>query len=505
MRRLLSAGKLNEVLALVANSGEQLRVNALVDLAQSCAEDQPAIARELLEQALARSPQHDDATWMLAWLDTRAGRPHSSIERLRALYARYPRRIDVIAALADQLIEVDSAAEAETLLAPAEQSAEPRLLCLLGKARFAQGRMQEALSPLERAMALYEQLSRSDPFASGPSGDEYAELEALHTEVLATMHGHEAVVVDAARRRKLDTRAGVNFTLLAAHQMLGAPCRAPSLALRPLQALRKLADERLRSDTSDSIGHVQQGVIALREGRFRNALKHFERANELSPEDFAPLLGKGAALELEQQDVLGALKRLPEVSPLEGLERVFPDWSALTDRERRVVHASAFPLRQFLPHLAQAGYHVRILPLDVRASDLPELAEWRDERAEDDHRAFEALHGVAVGSMAIAKIEGLLSLAPGAHGWVLAHEFAHLVYFSGPAPLRARIQTLLRRASLAGYIGSEYQKQNEDEFFACAYTEYLARRYGLDAEQQMDDGGISREILSVFEELDAAA
>jgi hypothetical protein len=297
----------------------------------------------------------------------------------------------------------------------------------------------------------------------------------------------------------------VNFTLLAAHQMLGAPCRAPSLELLPLEKLRALADERLRSNASDGIGQVQRGMVALREVRFREAARHFERALELSPDDFAPLLGKGAALTLEQQDVLGNLKHLPEVVSLEGLERVFPDWPALTERERRVVHASALPLRQFLPRLAQGGYRVRILPLDVRASDLPELAEWRDERAEDDHRTFEALDGVAVGNMAIAKIEGLLSLAPGAQGWVLAHEFAHLVLFAGPEQLRARVHKLLRRAARTGYVGSEYQKQNEDEFFACAYTEYLARRYGLDAEQELDDRGIAAELLAFFEELEATA
>jgi tetratricopeptide (TPR) repeat protein len=507
VRRLLKEGERKKALELVSSSGEQLRADALLDLARACARDQPATARELLQQALVRSPQHDDATWLLARLEAESGRLRSSVERLRTLYARYPRRIDVMAELADQLIALDCAAEAETILSPAEEAPEPRLLCLLGKARFAQGRMQEALPPLEHAMALYDEMARSDSLSYGQpvQGDESMEVEALHTEVLAAVHGREAVVVDAARRRKLDPRAGVNFTLLAAHQMLGTPCRAPSLALLPLEKLQALSAERLRSDTSDSVGHVQRGVMTLREGRFRDALKHFERAHELSPDDFAPLLGKGAAMALDQQDVLGALKHLPEVSSLEGLERVFPDWPVLTARERRVVHASVLPLRQLLPRLAEEGYHVRILPLDVRASDLPELAEWKDERAEDDHRAFEALHGVAVGNMAIAKIEGLLSLAPGANGWVLAHEFAHLVLFAGPAQLRTRVQKLLRRAARTGYVGSEYQKQNEDEFFACAYTEYLARRYGLEAEQELDDRGVTAEILSLFEELDASA
>jgi cytochrome c-type biogenesis protein CcmH/NrfG len=505
VRRLLKAGERKEALALVSSSGEQLRADALVELAQACAKEQPAVARELLERALARSPQHDDATWLLARLEAETGRVRSSVERLRTLYARYPRRIDVMAELADQLIALDCAPEAEKILAPAEESTEPRLLCLLGKARFAQGRTEEALPPLERAMAIHEQMARSDPFSGGQPvrDEEYVELEALHTEVFAAVHGQEALVVEAARKRKLDTRAGVNFTLLAAHHMLGAPCRAPSLELLPLEKLRALADERLRSDASDGVGLVQRGLVALRECKYREALKSFEQAHERDPKDFAPLLGKGAALELEQQDILGNLKRLPEPGPLEGLERVFPDWPALTERERRAVHGSVLPLRQFLPHLAQGGYRVRILPLDVRASDLPELAKWKDERTDDDHRTFEALHGVAVDNMAISKVEGVLSLAPGAHGWVLAHEFAHLVFFAAPEPLRARVHKLLRRAARTGYVGSEYQKQNEDEFFACAYTEYLARRYGLESEQELDDRGVGAEILSLFEELDA--
>jgi tetratricopeptide (TPR) repeat protein len=504
VRRLLVSGERKKALELVSSSGEQLSADALVELAHSCAREHPAVSRELLERALLRAPEHDDATWLLSRLEAQAGRLRSSVERMRTLYARYPRRIDVMAELADQLIALDRASEAEQILLPAEQSLEPRLLCLLGKARFAQGRMEEALSPLERAMEIHERLARSDPFSSGQPvrDDDYMELEALHTEVFATVHGQEAVVVDAARRRKLDTRAGVNFTLLAAHQMLGAPCRAPSLELLPLEKMRTLAEELLQGSASDGTGHVQRGVVALREGQFSEAGKHFERAIKLSPDDFAPLLGKGAALTLDQQHVLRNLKHLPEVSSLEGLDQVFPDWPALTERERRVVHASVLPLRQFLPRLAQGGYRVRILPLDVRASDLPELAEWRDERAPDDHRTFEALHGVAVGNMAIAKIEGLLSLEPGAKGWVLAHEFAHLVLFAGPEQLHARVHKLLRRAARTGYVGSEYQKQNDDEFFACAYTEYLARRYNLDAEQELDDRGVAADILSFFKELD---
>jgi tetratricopeptide (TPR) repeat protein len=502
VRRLLIAGKRKNALALVSSVGEQLRASALVDLARDCDEDESELACELLQQALVRSPQHDDAMWLLAQLEARTGRLRSSIDRLRELRARFPHRVDVLAKLADVLIALEHATEAEALLAGWEESTEVRLLCLLGKARFAQGRLREALPPLDRATELYEQLVRADPLSYGQSlrDDEYAELEALHSEVLAAVHGHETLVVEAARRRKLDPRAGVNFMLLAAHLMVDAPCRAPSLDLLPLDRLRALAEELTRNE--ESVGLVQRGMVALREGRFREALKHFERAHELSPEDFAPLLGKGAALELDQQDVLGALKHLPDVGPLEGLERVFPEWPALTERERRVVHASVLPLRQFLPRLAQRGYRVRILPLDVRTVDVPELAHVQDEPGEGEYRAFETLHGVAVGNIAAAKVEGLLSLAPGANGWVLAHEFAHLVLIAGPGQLRSRVQRLHRRAERVGYVGSEYQKQNEDEFFACAYTEYLARRYGLDAEQQLDDWGVAADVLALFEELD---
>ncbi|WP_309890637.1 tetratricopeptide repeat protein [Archangium sp.] len=498
VRQLVNAGEPKKALALVSSVGEQLRASTLVDLARDCDEDEAGLACELLQQALVRAPQHEDATWLLARLEAQTGRLRSSVERLRALRARFPHRLDVLAELADQLIAMGGAAEAEALLVPWEQSSETRLLCLLGKARFAQERLQEALPPLERAMELHES---GQPL----SDDASVELEALHTEVLAAVHGRESLVVDAARRRKLDTRAGVNFTLLAAHHMVGATCRAPSLELLPLDAMRALAEERLRGEDSEGVGLVQRGVVALREGRFREALKHFERANELSPEDFAPLLGKGAALELDQQDVLGALKHLPDVGPLEGLDRVFPDWPALTERERRVVHASVLPLRQFLPHLAERGYQVRVLPLDVRTSDVPELAHLQEESIEGDYRAFEALGGVAVGNIAVAKVEGLLSLAPGATGWVLAHEFAHLVLIAGPERLRARVQRLRRRAERIGYVGSEYQKQNEDEFFACAYTEYLARRYGLDAEQHLDDRGLAADVSALFEELETDA
>ncbi|HYO54074.1 hypothetical protein [Archangium sp.] len=117
---------------------------------------------------------------------------------------------------------------------------------------------------------------------------------------------------------------------------------------------------------------------------------------------------------------------------------MFPDWPALTERERRVVHASVLPLCQFLPSLVARGYRVRILPL-----------------------------GACLGRARARPTAG------GARG--------------GRRPSDVR--------------GAQ---QNEDEFFACAYTEYLARRYGLDAEQQLDDRGVAADVLALFEELDTA-
>ncbi|HYO68976.1 MAG TPA: hypothetical protein VEU33_23145, partial [Archangium sp.] len=113
VRRLLMAGERKNALALVSSVGARLRASALVGLAQDCDEDEPELACELLQQALVRSPQDDDVMWLLARQEARAGRVRSSVERLRSLRVRYPRRVDVLAELAHQLIALERASEAE--------------------------------------------------------------------------------------------------------------------------------------------------------------------------------------------------------------------------------------------------------------------------------------------------------------------------------------------------------------------------------------------------------
>ena len=47
-----------------------------------------------------------------------------------------------------------------------------------------------------------------------------------------------------------------------------------------------------------------------------------------------------------------------------------PDLAALTDLERQVVWASIRPLARMLPTLAERDVKMRILPIDVRATDV---------------------------------------------------------------------------------------------------------------------------------------
>jgi tetratricopeptide (TPR) repeat protein len=499
--RLLYAGnpKAEEALASLT---PQARTTALLRVARAwLADNRELDSFQAISRVLDEFPEHLEALRLKASIQMDTA-PDLAVATLRKLCELRPGEEQLMLDLADSLIAVERFEDALTTLEPLREPAGPLVLLRIGKAHFAAGQTEEALGFLDAAVGQADALARSDPFAGDiTAGDpQFAELQALHEEVLATLHGREAVAVDMVLRRKLDPRAGVNFKLLGASLVSSRPSGPMSLTLTSIQEERSRARKLLDHNEADARGYILLGSAELRAGDFAGAIEHFGRAEEQKPLHFAGVLGRGAALQLrEQRAADNVLRRLPPPNGWQAWERVVPDLRALTTLETRVVVASAAPFRKLRPQLEGAGARIRILPIDVLATDLPELADVRGERDPEDYRSYSCLSGMTSGALAIVKVEELLDIESEG-GWTFAHELAHLVFNHAPADVVRVVQRLHQRFAAVAYVGGQYQMSNVHEFFACGYVDFLRDCNGTTTYVQ-DDHELVRELFAVFRDL----
>lgn len=465
-------------------------------------EERPEEAAPLVERVLGEDADDVAALRLKAELQADDD-PQGAAETLARLVSLRPAESGLTLQLAEALIGADRPDEALQRLAPLREGAGAEVLLRVGKALYASHRTAEALEVLDDAMVHAEALARSDPFGGDIThGDPlYAELRALHAQVLAEVHGREAVTVDAALRRKLDARAGVNFKLLAQSLMQQRQGGPRTLTLEAAAREQALGRELLSVDSRDPSGHLLLGSAELREGRFAAAVRHFERAEQLDPRNFAAVLGRGSALQGREEGAADLIvQRLGKPGDLSAWQRVVPDLEQLTALERRVVQASVLPLRTLLPRLEAAGARIRILPLDVLATDLPELSALAGTKDEEDHRAWSCISGLTEGALAIVKVEELLELQSEA-GWTFAHELAHLALNHAPEELAREVERHYETFLDSDFLGGAYQLSNVHEFFACSYVDFLRERHGLRAHVEHDEGGQLRALFALFERL----
>lgn len=328
----------------------------------------------------------------------------------------------------------------------------------------------------------------------------YDEASRLADSARAELHGQETLVIQPALAGKLDGRAGVNYRLLGESLMVGAPPLAGgSTHLEQVDMAAARADRVLADDPQSAHALCLQGSALLRLGKLDAARDRFEAAAALDGRCFAAFLGLGAVLDHERYGLLGAAGGLPSLPEPEGLREIVPDLPALTPLERRVVCASAAPLAGALPAVAAAGARIRLLPIDLRPTDVPELSRLPRERT-DDHRSYDALGGLAASRLAVARIDELLDVVSD-HGLVFAHELAHLAFFHVAGELRAEVEALHREATELGWVAEAYALENPDEFFAVSYTDWLRQRFDLPLRREPDDAGIFDGLAAVFEAL----
>jgi tetratricopeptide (TPR) repeat protein len=482
-------------------------------------ERKPEAERAIL-RALEIEPARGDALIFLAELQAETDRRPEAIATYQRVMARFPRALEQALALAKLHAAGEDYTSARDVLRPLLGLPSNELPMLLAAIHYALGEHAEVialLAPMVRQMKLELQglvygNARQDLY------NEYQEALRLHDESYAILHGREQVIEVAKSRGDLDAQAGVNYRLLGEARMIQPPKWTAEPRLMTVEAglahglALVAAGERSR-------GLCHQGQARLRQGRLDDARRLFDHARDLDDDNFAAYLGLGAAMVLERARAFERVAQFPEVrGPLPaGLEQVVVDWPVLTERERQVVLAVTAPLAKLLPNIAAAGAEARLLPIDIRLADLPEM-QWEqaeveeegeqagepgnqdDEARFEDHRCLEGITGAANARICASKIEELLGLT-GEHDSVFAHELAHLAHFHAPEQVQQQIEELFEQSLQHEHILTAYQTTNSAEFFAVAYTDFIAHEYRLMSRRELDDEGVIEDTFALFRTL----
>jgi tetratricopeptide (TPR) repeat protein len=483
---------------------EDLRAQAYGWLANVLFEGEwyPA-AQHSVASALALAPDEVELHQLAASIAIEIGDRAEAVAAQRRVVAMQPTNAPSAAALAEMLIDAERLQEAIELLRPLRDLRDPVLETRLAEALFVTGEGAEALAILDEVCDHYDVRMKELAGADWQALVERAgEASRLRDDVYAELHGREATIELAARAGKLDAGAGVNYKLLGARLAATSERIADVLELETPEASERRGRALLDDDPDSAPGLVLVGCAELRRGEVAAARATFERACEADGRCFAAFVGLGAAMDHETHALHRRAARLalPNALPAE-LEDVVPDWPVLTDAERRVVWLSVQPFARRLADLAGRGVAIRILPIDVRATDVGLFEDAAGERA-DDHRSYDAVSGVASHGGAIAKIEELLDV--GEDGLTFAHELAHLVFFHLAEHEAKPLLRLYERAIELGYANTEYALSNADEFFAVSYADYLRHRHELPGVPLDDDAGIQDDLRVYFDQLATA-
>ncbi|OYT69918.1 MAG: hypothetical protein CFK52_12690 [Chloracidobacterium sp. CP2_5A] len=463
----------------------------------------------------------------------RASEPTSAIELLAAAEAlriahAYPaaaRYAEQAARLGDAAIQADALAElgliylAAECLEPAARHFQtlarrfpddPRGPTGLAAIALAEGRLDDC----ERSLA--ELLSRYPDAAGGHVIG--ARLFIERNQVAeARWHAERAVALSPDSPETLSA-------LCAVRVMERKPDEVRRLAERILELqpdnirVRRTYSQYIRSRRAHPIPPPAARVAyaTAQAARQRNALAEasaaYDEALERYPTFFAALLSRGA-LAIERDEIayaetlarralaidpshplphlqlslvnlarheaaareLGA--RIPQISfpdapPVEDLEAVFPNFHALTARQKQVALAAIAPLAHLLPKLRRCGAKHWILPLDRQLGDLPGC-EPLAERATFDGRYYGSLRGVG-GVVTVSGIETLRAVEYGGFN-TLAHEFAHQIHSCAlDAPTLDRIEKLYDAAVREGRALDYYAASDKFEYFAQGYEAYVS-------------------------------
>jgi tetratricopeptide (TPR) repeat protein len=471
-------------------------VQALVSALKTLSLDDRLAERPDLVEALV---ELDPAAGLGAAADlAELGTPGLARRACAALLREQPGHVLARQVLVELQLRAGDLDGAEATLARGDRQ-EPKFVLLRIRILFERGERQAATELLQQLGRQVEVRRRGDlgfvdPYWAGVG----EEVERLREMLLRELEGDEAVLRDAVASGKLAPRSGVNHSLVGAAAMSRSERIAERLELQPVALALAEAQRVLSRDPTVPWALLRAGEAHLRIGDWGDARKLFRELVEQDPSYFPGQLGLGAVLTLEEHRAEAALRELPDDDPDPAWGPIIPDLPVLTRDERRVVAASASPLRRALPGLLAAGAWIRLLPLDVRPTDVPELARLQGQRL--DTRAVAGLTGLASSEgYAIARIEGLLdTCSPGS--WVFAHELAHLAFWFLPEPEQRSFEALYEAERSVAWAFTEYQRQNVDEFFAVSYADWLRERHGQRVTPADSEGAWAR-VSAWFDQL----
>jgi tetratricopeptide (TPR) repeat protein len=464
--------------AIMEELDDDERLPAFLGLAERLIDEEAYDhARRVVERTLELAPDSWDALGLLVQAERHdPERRPQAIAALRRMLAADPGNADVAADLAMLLTENQQAEEALVLLRGLEDKTSPAVILRTGEALVALGRHEEALTALSEVRQLYNYRLKHGML----HGDAYEMREhmlgaaRLYQEIQEELHGREAVVTedDGEGEGKHAADGEVDFVHLGNALMATSPRLARDLELRSPQATIDVAESRLEADDQDAGALALLGSAHLRLGDLESARLRFETCCNTNRKYFAGYLGLGAVVDCARFDLFGVAESLPAVSRKLAAPTVAPDWSALTELERRVVWAAVQPLRCALGALASAGTLIRVLPMDVRAADLEPGA-------------------------AAVRVERLIDVES-PDGWAFARELARLTHPHLPAEVRARVAALRAQALEAGWGTKEQPLEDDAGFFAVAYTDFLRQRHGLAEYRDPAEAGPYHEVMALF-------
>lgn len=453
---------------LAAGGPKQQREALLTVLDDEANQERPELLRELgrINPELAMD-------WIEAWQD----RPELVEVLAKGIIQAHPRHVDAAEALVRAWLAQGQHDRAQRFLegAPAQ---EPVFHLLRAELHADRDELDEALAILEPLCEHAHDVLRHSMTDPGQHWRNVAVRSfELRDMLLRHTQGAEAVLRAEAAAGRLMPNSGVNHMLVGQAAMAESPRVAEHLELAHPDVARAWARERLQTSPGDRAARVRQGEAALRDGDLTLADKLFRSLVDEDPSYFPGQLGLGAVLRIKETGSLARVGRLPPGDALDPRwHRVVPDWPALLPSERAVVAFSAGPLARALPGLLEGGATVRLLPLDVRPTDLEALATY-DEIRSDDGRALAGIGGMATtAGIAVARIEGLLAVGD---SLVFAHELAHLAFWALPEQEQGAFEVLFEAARELPWAWTEYQQSNIDEFFAVSYEQLLLERLGV--------------------------
>lgn len=446
--------------------------------------DDVALRRELADRLLeagdlagSRALMGKDSVTVSSLLAATPADPE--LDRLKAEAAAQGLPVARVVSLADALVERGDAKASLALLEREAHRGEWPLIRKALEALIEAEQWDRAWSVVEEGFTcVASQKLRGTP--------EHEFLLLAHRTVLSALENAEAVTVDLLVRGELDPFSGANHLLLAKALMLKGPL-ATRLELVPAPQELREGEGQLRLERSSATGLMLVGSAKLRLGELDAALAAFERGRDVAPRHFALVAGLGAARRLGVSRHLDRISRLPKLEEPARLLKVVPDLESFTALERRVIVASVEPFARWVPALIDSASRLRVLPLDVRVTDLPEFEELKGRVESRDHRSWDAIGGLAGDGLGCVRVEELFDLDE--LSWTFAHEFAHLVHAVLPEALVQMLHAEWERACEHEFAFDQYQLHNEYEFFAVTYTRWLARRYGTGLEHEQDEEG----------------